>query len=65
MDFIKQNNFLKAEQECKLSANMLDGITSDVNWFKEKDASLKNNPVYQKQWQAKQKPVYNRTEFKE
>jgi len=53
-DFVKQNNFLKAEQESKLTANMLDGITSDVNWFKEKDASLKNNPAYQKQWQAKQ-----------
>ena len=25
-----------------------------MNWFKEKDASLKNNPVYQKQWQTEQ-----------
>ena len=52
--YINDNNYLKAEQECKLSVSMLDGITSDVNWFKEKDASIKSNAAYHKQWQAKQ-----------
>ena len=51
-EYINVNNYLKAEQECKLSVSLLDGITGDVNWFKEKDASLKNNPAYKKQRQA-------------
>ncbi|MDP4262559.1 MAG: hypothetical protein Q8941_08515 [Bacteroidota bacterium] len=51
---LKTNNYPEAESECRLSINLLDGLTGNVNWFKEKDASLKNSPVYQKQWQAKQ-----------
>ena len=53
-EYSKTNNLIKAEQECKLSISMLDGLTNELDWFKEKDASLKNNPVYQKQWQAQQ-----------
>ena len=53
-EYINANNYLKGEQECKLSMNMLDGITNDVSWFKEKDVSIKNDLKYQKQWQAKQ-----------
>ena len=53
-DYIQSNNYLEAEQENKLSISMLDGLTSDVNWFKQKDASIKSNSVYQKQLQAKQ-----------
>ncbi len=53
-DYVQSGNYLKAEQENKLSMSMLDGVTDDVNWFKEKDASLKNNSIYQKQLQAKQ-----------
>ena len=39
-DYSNSNNLIKAERECKLSINMLDGLTNEVNWFKEKDASL-------------------------
>lgn len=53
-DYSKTNNLIKAEEECKLSISMLDGLTNEFNWFKEKDGSIKNNPVYQKQWQAEQ-----------
>jgi len=51
-DYLNTKNYIKAEEECKLSISMLDGLTVEVNWFKEKDVSIKNNPDYQKQWQA-------------
>jgi len=53
-DYLNTKNYIKAEEECKLSISMLGGLTVEVNWFKEKDASIKNNPDYQKQWQAEQ-----------
>ncbi|QEC69950.1 hypothetical protein FRZ67_22605 [Panacibacter ginsenosidivorans] len=46
------NKLVKAEQECKLSLSMLDGLTTERTWFKEKDASVTNNPAYKKQWQT-------------
>jgi hypothetical protein len=52
--YLKTNNYVKAETECKLSINLLDGLTPDGSWFKQEEASLKANPAYQKQWQAKQ-----------
>jgi hypothetical protein len=53
-DYLNTKNYIKAEEECKISINMLDGLTSELNWFKEKDGSLKNNPAYKKQWQSEQ-----------
>ncbi|MGZ4049071.1 MAG: hypothetical protein ACXVNN_06895 [Bacteroidia bacterium] len=53
-EYLAADNYLKAETECKLSINMLDRLTNDVNWFKEKDSSLQSNLVFQKQWKAKQ-----------
>jgi predicted esterase len=52
--FLNKNNYTRAEAECRLSISLLEELTNEVSWFKEKDVSLKNNPVYQKQWQAKQ-----------
>jgi hypothetical protein len=53
-DDMKANAFIRADEECKLSINMLNGITGEVNWFKEKDASLKNNTAYKQQAQQEQ-----------
>ena len=53
-EYYTTNKLIKAEQECKLSISMLDGLSNEVNWFKQKDASLTNNTAYQKQWQAQQ-----------
>ena len=53
-DYSSSNNLINAERECKLSINMLNGLTNEVNWFKEKDTSLLNNAEYKKQWQAQQ-----------
>ena len=52
--YLKSANYVKAETECKLSISLFEGLTNDVNWFIEKDAVIKNNPLYQKQWQAQQ-----------
>lgn len=53
-DLSNSNNLIKAEHECKLSINLLDGLTNEVNWFKEKDATLLRNDEYKKQLQAQQ-----------
>ena len=53
--YLKANNYLKAETECTLSINMLNGLSNDVNWFRQKKLALQNNPSYQKQSQEKQK----------
>jgi pimeloyl-ACP methyl ester carboxylesterase len=50
LTFLKDNNYLYAERESELSINMLDGLTKDVSWFINKEAAIKNNPVYKKQW---------------
>lgn len=52
--YLAKNSFIKAEQECELAINMLDGVTSEVDWFKKKDSSVTNDPMYQKQLRAQQ-----------
>ncbi len=47
--FVVENNLIKADEECKLSINMLNGLTAEINFFKQKHASISANPVYQKQ----------------
>ena len=47
--FVAENNLIKADDECRLSINMLDGLTAEINFFKQKCAPLASNPVYQKQ----------------
>jgi predicted esterase len=63
--YLKVNNFLNAEGECNLSINMLNDLSNSFNWFKEKDASLKHDPVYQQQWQAKQKLLVTEQNLKD
>lgn len=52
--YSKAHNYIKTEEECKLSISMLNGLTSEVNWFAKKDDSLKNDPVYKKKRQKEQ-----------
>ncbi len=53
-EYTANNRLIKAEQECKLSISMLDGLTTEVNWFKTKDAAFAGNAAFQQQWQAQQ-----------
>jgi len=48
-EHINANNLIKASDECKLSLNMLDGLTNETNFFKQKYSSLTSNAAYQKQ----------------
>jgi hypothetical protein len=57
-DYIKANDLIEADEECKLSINMLNGLTDETNWFKEKDASIINNTLY-KQQQLQQQNLFN------
>jgi hypothetical protein len=50
--YTQTHQLIKAEQECQLSIRLLDGLTDEVHWFKEKAATLAGNPLYQKQRQA-------------
>lgn len=53
-DDVRSKDLLQADEECKLSINMLDGLTDEVNWFKEKDASIINTAAYKQQQQQEQ-----------
>ncbi|MEP6949924.1 MAG: hypothetical protein ABI863_11640 [Ginsengibacter sp.] len=64
-DYLKINHLVKAEQECKLSISMLDGLTNELTWFTEKDSSVKTNPVYQKQLQTEQNLLTTEDNLKE
>jgi dienelactone hydrolase len=46
---IRSNNLIKVADECKLSMNMLDGLTPDISFFKQKYAAVTSTTAYQKQ----------------
>ncbi len=52
---MKANNLLRAEEECRLSISMLNGLTDAVNQFKQKDISFINSVAYKQQFQQQQK----------
>jgi pimeloyl-ACP methyl ester carboxylesterase len=45
---------IKVGQECRLSIGLLEGLSGEAAWFKEKLNSLAGNGQYQKQLQAQQ-----------
>jgi predicted esterase len=53
--FISTNNLLKAVNECAIAISMLDGLTIQANWFKQKQSSLISGGLFKKQWQVQQK----------
>lgn len=53
-DFIADKDLIAADRECKISTNMLTGLGNTANFFKEKDASVKNNTLYQSQLKVQQ-----------
>lgn len=40
---------IKAGQECALSIHVLDGVTNETGWFREKAAAIAKDPGFQKQ----------------
>jgi predicted esterase len=63
-DFLNKKQFTRADYECKISISMLDGLTNDANWFKEKDASIKSDPLYQQQKQTAEKILATEEQIK-
>ena len=46
---------MKAERISEIAISMLDGLTDEVSWFKEKKEMIEKNASYQNQLQAQQK----------
>ena len=65
--YYKTNQLIKAGQECRLSAQLLDGVSNESAWFKEKMTTLTANAQYQKQLQTQQgllvKEQYTKAEY--
>jgi pimeloyl-ACP methyl ester carboxylesterase len=52
--YYKTAQLIKAAQECRFSISLLEGLTDESAWFKEKLASLTRNTLYQKQRQTQE-----------
>ncbi len=52
--YYNKGRLIKAAQECRLSISLLEGLSGEEGWFKEKLASLGGDAQYQKQQQAEQ-----------
>jgi len=64
-DFLQENNYLKAEIECRFSASVLSGVTNDVAWFTKKHSDIISNSSYQKQAQARQQLLLKEQKIKQ
>ena len=64
-EFMNKDNLVRAEEECKLSSNLLEGITGEVYWFKEKAASIEKEPDYYRQLEKEQDLEATETKIKE
>lgn len=53
-DYSKAGQLIMANQECTLSSLLLDGLTDEASWFKQRLTSLQNNPRYQQQRQEQE-----------
>jgi len=61
---VKSNQLLKATNECTLSAALLENLTDQTNWFKQKLTSVEGTAAYQQQQQARQQLLAREEEMK-
>lgn len=52
--YLLTDQFIKAAQECNVSVSDLDGLSPQVNWFRQQAAGLASNPAYLAQLQEQQ-----------
>ena len=64
-DFLQENNYLKAEIECKFSVSVLSGVTKDVASFIKQHSDIINNSSYQREAQARQQLLLKEQKIKE
>jgi len=62
--YVKSNQLLKATNECTLSAALLENLTDQTNWFKQKLTSVEGMAAYQQQQQANQQLLAREEEMK-
>ncbi|MEO8822594.1 MAG: hypothetical protein ABI366_03395 [Ginsengibacter sp.] len=48
------NGWIKAQQNCKLAAALLEEVTDQVNWFHQKENSIENTAAFQKEENERQ-----------
>lgn len=53
-NFFNSSKLINAERVCEYSISMLNGLTEDANWFKQKKAELEKNNAYQNQLNTQQ-----------
>ncbi len=53
-DYSIAGQLIMAHQECTLSSLLLDGVTDEANWFKQRLTLLQKNPQYQQQRQEQE-----------
>ena len=63
--FISKQNYLRAEEECKVAISFLDGISDNASWFKEKDSQIQMNSAYKKQRQITDDLLTTENQIKE
>lgn len=64
-DFLKSSKLINATRVCEYSISMLDGLTDEANWFKDKKASLEKNNAYKNQLKAQQQLLTKEQSIKE
>jgi predicted esterase len=51
-NYSKENKLIKAVDECKLSISMLNGLTKETDWFKQKEILVNSSYLFQQQLKA-------------
>lgn len=59
------HQLIKASRECSLTVSLLDGLTDETSWFRQKAISLANNPLYQQQRQQQENQLATEQRIKE
>jgi predicted esterase len=63
--YLKADNYLRADEECRLSINQLQDLVTEINWFKEKELAIENNIHYQRQRELNQNLLATEQNIKE
>jgi hypothetical protein len=51
--YTKENKLIDADDECKLSVNMLRGLTQETDWFRQKETLIEGGYLFQQQLKSK------------
>ncbi|MEO8862450.1 MAG: hypothetical protein ABI358_13570 [Ginsengibacter sp.] len=63
-DHLSNDDYAKAAEMCTFYISCLDGLSDEVNWFKEKDVAIQSNPGWQRQSMAKREVLAKEEKIK-